>query len=282
MRRWRCAASSSSSGLNVAALPPADLEAPASGLLAVRTRCGRLPSVISHCDPSGRVSNFGMRSRYCGSIPFSRRPDHVSVGGEHNLFGEPGRAEPAQPASPGVSRRQRLCGVRAGSSLRACSVSLIVVTPHRMARRPVHPSGRGGRRENGCTHSASGQRPRPDTGTLGAGSGTIGRRDGGLAVKVGVLQFFGWADRKIPLESIYQRAIERFEIMDRTGYDAVAGRAPLQLQRLPVAGDGDNGGGGGPAPAHRHRGVTRLFYHPLRLAEEVALLDVLSGGRTGR
>src|SRR5580704_7959250 len=40
-------------------------------------------------------------------------------------------------------------------------------------------------------------------------------------MKLGVLQFFGWADRRIPLESVYARAIERFEIMEETGYDAV-------------------------------------------------------------
>jgi alkanesulfonate monooxygenase SsuD/methylene tetrahydromethanopterin reductase-like flavin-dependent oxidoreductase (luciferase family) len=101
-------------------------------------------------------------------------------------------------------------------------------------------------------------------------------------VKVGLLQFFGWADRRIPLETIYQRAIERFEIMDRTGYDAVwlaehhfsgfsvcpsvhmmATMAAARTQRLRI------GTAVSLAP----------FYHPLRLAEEVALLDVLSGGR---
>jgi alkanesulfonate monooxygenase SsuD/methylene tetrahydromethanopterin reductase-like flavin-dependent oxidoreductase (luciferase family) len=40
-------------------------------------------------------------------------------------------------------------------------------------------------------------------------------------VKVGVLQFFGWRDRSISIESIYERALERIEIMDKTGYDAV-------------------------------------------------------------
>jgi len=101
-------------------------------------------------------------------------------------------------------------------------------------------------------------------------------------LKVGVLQFFGWAVRKIPLASIYERAIERFEIMDRTGYDAVwlaehhfssfsvcpsvhmmATMAAARTQRLRI------GTAVSLAP----------FYHPLRLAEEVALLDVLSGGR---
>ena len=101
-------------------------------------------------------------------------------------------------------------------------------------------------------------------------------------MKVGVLQFFGWADRKIPLASIYHRAIERFEIMDQAGYDAVwlaehhfssfsvcpsvhmmATMAAARTQRLRI------GTAVSLAP----------FYHPLRLAEEVALLDVLSGGR---
>jgi alkanesulfonate monooxygenase SsuD/methylene tetrahydromethanopterin reductase-like flavin-dependent oxidoreductase (luciferase family) len=101
-------------------------------------------------------------------------------------------------------------------------------------------------------------------------------------MKVGVLQFFGWADRSIPLPVIYQRAIERFEIMDRGGYDAVwlaehhfssfsvcpsvhmmATMAAARTQRLRI------GAAVSLAP----------FYHPLRLAEEVALLDVLSGGR---
>jgi len=101
-------------------------------------------------------------------------------------------------------------------------------------------------------------------------------------MKIGVLQFFGWADRSIPLQSVYERAIERFEIMDQTGYDAVwlaehhfsgfsvcpsvhmmATMAAARTQRLRI------GTAVSLAP----------FYHPLRLAEEVALLDNLSGGR---
>ncbi len=101
-------------------------------------------------------------------------------------------------------------------------------------------------------------------------------------MKVGVLQFFGWADRRIPLQSVYERAIERFEVMDSAGYDAVwlaehhfsgysvcpsvhmmATMAAARTQRLRI------GTAVSLAP----------FYNPLRLAEEVALLDVLSGGR---
>ncbi len=40
-------------------------------------------------------------------------------------------------------------------------------------------------------------------------------------MKFGILQFFGWLDRSIPLETIYSRALDRIEIMERTGYDAV-------------------------------------------------------------
>ena len=40
-------------------------------------------------------------------------------------------------------------------------------------------------------------------------------------MKVGILQFFGWRDRSVPLNSVYESALERFSVMDTTGYDAV-------------------------------------------------------------
>jgi len=40
-------------------------------------------------------------------------------------------------------------------------------------------------------------------------------------VKVGVLQFFSWPERRVAIETVYERALERIEVMDRTGYDAV-------------------------------------------------------------
>ena len=40
-------------------------------------------------------------------------------------------------------------------------------------------------------------------------------------MKVGVLQFFSWPGRHGPLEEVYARALERIEIMDRGGFDAV-------------------------------------------------------------
>ncbi len=41
------------------------------------------------------------------------------------------------------------------------------------------------------------------------------------AGKVGVLQFFSWPGRRVPLETVYARALARIEVMDRSGYDAV-------------------------------------------------------------
>ena len=101
-------------------------------------------------------------------------------------------------------------------------------------------------------------------------------------MKVGVLQFFSWPDRRIPLEQVYQRAFERIDIMEQNGYDAVwlaehhfssfSICPSIHIMGTHVAARTKNlriGTGVSLAP----------FYNPLRLAEEVALLDVLSGGR---
>ena len=40
-------------------------------------------------------------------------------------------------------------------------------------------------------------------------------------MKVGVLQFFSWPERRVALETVYERAFQRIEVMDRSGYDAV-------------------------------------------------------------
>src|SRR5712664_1354940 len=101
-------------------------------------------------------------------------------------------------------------------------------------------------------------------------------------MKFGVLQFFSWPERRVPLPTVYERALQRIAIMDKTGYDAVwlaehhftsySVCPSVHLMGMHVAGQTQHlriGTGISPAP----------FYHPLRLAEEVALLDVLSGGR---
>jgi alkanesulfonate monooxygenase SsuD/methylene tetrahydromethanopterin reductase-like flavin-dependent oxidoreductase (luciferase family) len=40
-------------------------------------------------------------------------------------------------------------------------------------------------------------------------------------MKFGVLQFFSWPGRRVPLETVYERAFQRIMMMDATGYDAV-------------------------------------------------------------
>lgn len=101
-------------------------------------------------------------------------------------------------------------------------------------------------------------------------------------MKVGVLQFFGWRNRSIPLEDVYTRALERIEVMDRSGYDAVwlaehhfSGYSVCPSVHVMAA-----------HVAARTRSLRigtavtlAAFYHPLRIAEEVALLDELTGGR---
>jgi alkanesulfonate monooxygenase SsuD/methylene tetrahydromethanopterin reductase-like flavin-dependent oxidoreductase (luciferase family) len=101
-------------------------------------------------------------------------------------------------------------------------------------------------------------------------------------VKVGVLQFFSWPERRVALHQVYERALSRIVIMDHAGYDAVwlaehhfttySVCPSVHLMALEAA--------------HRTRRLRigtavslAALYHPLRLAEEVALLDVLTGGR---
>jgi len=101
-------------------------------------------------------------------------------------------------------------------------------------------------------------------------------------MKVGVLQFFGWRDRSVPLHEVYDHALGRIEIMDRSGYDAVwlaehhfTGYSVCPSVHVMAA-----------HIAARTRNLRigtavtlAAFYHPLRIAEEIALLDVLTGGR---
>src|SRR5205823_14446532 len=110
-----------------------------------------------------------------------------------------------------------------------------------------------------------------------------GRGDQGrMTIKLGVLQFFSWPGRRGPLEEVYARALERIEIMDRTGFDAVW-LAEHHFTTFSVCPSVHMMGMLAAARTKRLRigtGVSLApFYHPLRLAEEVALLDVLSGGR---
>src|SRR6266480_513208 len=101
-------------------------------------------------------------------------------------------------------------------------------------------------------------------------------------MKIGVLQFFSWPERRVDLASVYSRALQRIEVMDRTGYDAVW-LAEHHFSGFSVCPSVHMMGVLAAARTTRLRigtGVSLApFYHPLRLAEEVALLDQVSGGR---
>src|SRR3712207_2243125 len=102
-------------------------------------------------------------------------------------------------------------------------------------------------------------------------------------LRFGVLQFFSWPNRSVPLPTVYARALERIEIMDRSGgYDAVW-LAEHHFNTYSVCPSVHIMGTHAAARTERLRIGTAVslapMYHPLRLAEEVALLDVLSGGR---
>jgi alkanesulfonate monooxygenase SsuD/methylene tetrahydromethanopterin reductase-like flavin-dependent oxidoreductase (luciferase family) len=104
----------------------------------------------------------------------------------------------------------------------------------------------------------------------------------GALMKFGVLQFFSWPGRRVPLQTVYERAFQRIDTMERTGYDAVW-LAEHHFSTYSVCPSIHIMGTHIAARTERLRIGTAVslapFYHPLRLAEEVALLDVLSGGR---
>ena len=101
-------------------------------------------------------------------------------------------------------------------------------------------------------------------------------------MKFSVLQFFAWTRRSIPLKTIYDRAMQRIDTMERTGYEAVW-LAEHHFTDYSVCPSVHMMGTHIAARTERLRIGTAVslaaLYHPLRLAEEVALLDVLSDGR---
>ena len=102
-------------------------------------------------------------------------------------------------------------------------------------------------------------------------------------MKFAVLQFFSWPGKRVPLATVYERAFQRIDVMEQTGYDAVW-LAEHHFSTYSVCPSIHIMGTHIAARTERLRIGTAVslapFYHPLRLAEEVALLDVLSGGRS--
>ena len=98
-------------------------------------------------------------------------------------------------------------------------------------------------------------------------------------MKFGVLQFFSWPGRRGSLKDIYDRSLERVRIMDQNGYDAVW-IAEHHFSTYSVCPSIHMMGVHFAAATKNLRigtGVSlAAFYNPIRLAEEVALLDVLS------
>lgn len=101
-------------------------------------------------------------------------------------------------------------------------------------------------------------------------------------MKFGVLQFFSWPARRVPLQTVYKRAVDRVKIMDQGGYDTVW-LAEHHFSTYSVCPSIHIMGMHLANLTHNIRigtGVSlAAFYHPLRLAEELALLDNLSEGR---
>lgn len=101
-------------------------------------------------------------------------------------------------------------------------------------------------------------------------------------MKFGILQFFSWPERRVALPTVYHRALQRIEIMDKTGYDCVW-LTEHHFSDYSVCPSIPVMGTYAAARTKRLRigaAITlAAFYHPLRLAEELALLDLLSEGR---
>jgi len=101
-------------------------------------------------------------------------------------------------------------------------------------------------------------------------------------MKFGVLQFFSWKNRRQTPTDVYTTSLERIIKMDRTGFDAVW-LAEHHFNDYSICPSIHMIGAWVAAQTKQIRigtGVSlAAFYHPLRLAEEVALLDVISGGR---
>ncbi len=100
-------------------------------------------------------------------------------------------------------------------------------------------------------------------------------------MKVGLLQFFSWTGR-VPVSTVYSRAMERVDMMDDSPYDCIW-LAEHHFTTYSVCPSVTLMGTYIAARTKRLRIGTAVtlnaYYHPLRLAEELGMLDVFSNGR---
>jgi alkanesulfonate monooxygenase SsuD/methylene tetrahydromethanopterin reductase-like flavin-dependent oxidoreductase (luciferase family) len=118
---------------------------------------------------------------------------------------------------------------------------------------------------------------------MAAGETRADEADATRDMQFGVLQFFSWPNRKLPLETVYARALDRICTMDRCGAYEAVWLAEHHFNTYSVCPSVHMMGMLAAARTQQLRIGTAVslapMYHPLRLAEEIALLDVLSGGR---
>jgi alkanesulfonate monooxygenase SsuD/methylene tetrahydromethanopterin reductase-like flavin-dependent oxidoreductase (luciferase family) len=100
-------------------------------------------------------------------------------------------------------------------------------------------------------------------------------------MKVGLLQFFSWTGR-IPVATVYDRAMDRVAMMEDSEFDCIW-LAEHHFTNYSVCPSVTLMGTHIAARTKRLRIGTAVtlnaYYHPLRLAEELSMLDVFSQGR---
>ena len=100
-------------------------------------------------------------------------------------------------------------------------------------------------------------------------------------MKVGLLQFFSWTGR-VPVATVYERAMDRVAMMEDSEFDCIW-LAEHHFTTYSVCPSVTLMGTHIAARTRRLRIGTAVtlnaYYHPLRLAEELSMLDIFSNGR---
>lgn len=105
----------------------------------------------------------------------------------------------------------------------------------------------------------------------------------GSRLRFGVLHFFSWPGRRRAIPEVYRRSLNRIDIMESAGSYEAVWLAEHHFTTQSVSPSVSMMGAYVAARTERLRIGTAVtlapMYHPLRLAEEIAVLDVLSNGR---